>query len=120
MTTIGELRKQNLRRLIDEHYEGVLNRLAKAANIQHSQLWRVLKDDPVKGQPRYLGETLARRLEEVTGLPRGWLDQSDQDQLIAESGALALRIRRLPAADQATILRMIDVMGDMGDSTDAS
>ena len=53
MTTIGELRKQNLRRLIDEHYEGVLNSLAKAANIQHSQLWRVLKDDPVKGQPRY-------------------------------------------------------------------
>ena len=117
MTTIGETRKRNLRRLIDERYEGVLNRLAKAANIQHSQLWRVLKDDPVKGQPRYLGETLARRLEEVSELPRGWLDLSHHDQLIAESDALAARIRRLPADDQATILRMIDVLADTGDSS---
>lgn len=123
MGTIGETRKRNLRRLIDQNYEGVVNRLAKAASIQHSQLWRVLKDDPVKGQPRYLGETLARRLEEVSGVPRGWLDQNDKEQLIAQSDALAARIRRLPADDQATILKMIDVLGgtgDIGDSNDES
>jgi CHAD domain-containing protein len=112
MTTIGETRKKNLRRLIDEKYEGILNRLAKAANIQHSQLWRVLKDDPVKGQPRYLGETLARRLEEVSGVHRGWLDQDEISQAYAQADALAARIRRLPSADQQTILRMIDVLGE--------
>ena len=117
MTTNGETREKNLRRLIDEKYEGILNRLAKAANIQHSQLWRVLKDDPVKGQPRYLGETLARRLEEVSGVHRGWLDQDEISQAYAQADALAARIRRLPADDQATILRMIDVLADTGDSS---
>ena len=117
MGTIGEVRKRNLKRLIDERYDGVLNRLAKAAQIQHSQLWRVLKDDPVKGQPRYLGEVLARRLEEVSGVHRGWLDEDEVSQMASYAESLAQRIQALPEEDRATVLRMIDVLGDRADST---
>jgi len=113
MSVIGETRKQNLRRLIDERYEGVVQRLAKECNIQHSQLWRVLKDAQVAGQPRYVGEKLARRIERAVGLHNGWMDQDPDRQSSDHITALAERIAGLPESDRLTVERMIDGLSSL-------
>ena len=113
MSTIGEIRRTNLRRLIDEKYEGVVQRLAKDCGIQHSQLWRVLKEEQVVGQPRYVGERLARRIEEAVGLHNGWMDQDQERQSSDRIVALAERISNLREADRLTVERMIDGLSSL-------
>lgn len=110
MTVIGEVRRNNLRKLIDTKYDGVVQRLAKECNIQHSQLWRVLKEERVAGQPRYVGEKLARKIEAATGLHHGWLDQPPEQQDKGAVSALAQRIDRLSPDDRAAVLRMVDAL----------
>lgn len=107
MSIIGITRRTNLQRLIDEEYEGVVQRLAKQVGIQHSQLWRVLKEDQVAGQPRYVGEKLARKIEEKVGLHEGWLDQNRTEQKVSSAIALAERIDALPEKDRDAVLRMV-------------
>ena len=113
MTVIGEIRKKNLRRLIDDRYDGVVQRLAKDCNIQHSQLWRVLKDERVEGQPRYVGERLARKIEEAVGLHVGWMDQEQDRQSSEMVVSLAERIAKLPEADRLTVERMISALSSL-------
>lgn len=107
MSIIGITRRTNLQRLIDEEYEGVVQRLAKQVGIQHSQLWRVLKEDQVAGQPRYVGEKLARKIEEKVGLHEGWLDQNRTEQEFSSALALAEKIDALPEKDRDAVLRMV-------------
>lgn len=113
MSVIGEIRKQNLRRLINDRYDGVVQRLAKDCNIQHSQLWRVLKDEPVAGQPRYVGEKLARKIEKAVGLHNGWMDQDSDRQSNDRIVVLAERISKLSEADRQTVERMIDGLSSL-------
>ena len=110
MTVIGEVRRENLKRLIEEKYDGVVQRLAKECNIQHSQLWRVLKEEQVAGQPRYVGEKLARKIEQAAGLYTGWLDTTPDKQSVSEANALADRIRGLSPEDRAVVLRMVEAL----------
>ena len=107
MSIIGNTRRLNLQRLIDEQFEGVVQRLAKQVGIQHSQLWRVLKDDQSGIEPRYVGEKLARKIENSVGLHEGWLDQSISEQDFNSALALAERIDALDDADRAAVLRMV-------------
>lgn len=107
MSIIGNTRRLNLQRLIDEQFEGVVQRLAKQVGIQHSQLWRVLKDDQSGIEPRYVGEKLARKIENSVGLHEGWLDQSISQQDFNSALALAERIEALDDADRAAVLRMV-------------
>ena len=115
MTVIGETRRANLRRLIETKYDGVVQRLAKECGIQHSQLWRVLKEDQVAGQPRYVGERLARKIEEASGLHAGWLDQPPEEQNKGAVSALAQRIERLSVDDRAAVLRMVEALSAQSD-----
>lgn len=72
MRTIKEIRRENLRYLLNSRYGGVANRLATAADIHQNQISRVLADGPSR---RDLGSVLARSIEKAAGLEPGWLDQ---------------------------------------------
>ena len=106
MSDMGSVRRNNLRRLIDEEYQGIVQRLAEQVGMPHSQVFRVLREKEGSNQ-RKIGEKLARRIEDACGKSAGWLDQNPTDQLSAESAALASRINRLPEADRQAVLRMV-------------
>ena len=109
MSTIGQRRRQNLRRLIDEEYDGVVQRLAAQVEMPHSQVWRVLREK--KGDnAREMGERLARRIELACGKGEGWLDLEPTAQTSQESEQLAQRILALSDADRDALMRMVKAM----------
>lgn len=109
MSTIGQRRRDNLRRLIEDEYEGVVQRLAEQVGMPHSQVFRVLRESEGVNR-RAIGEKLARRIEDACGKEAGWLDQSATDQVSAESAALLRRIEKLPQADRDAVLRMVQAL----------
>jgi SOS-response transcriptional repressor LexA len=68
---IQDIRRANLRWLIDHEYDGVEAKLAREAGIRNSQISRVLGPGAKGG----LGDTLARRFEQCAGKPEGWMDE---------------------------------------------
>lgn len=109
MSTIGKTRKQNLRRLIDERYEGVVQRLATDLEVPHNSLWRLLSNKD-SANARSMGEKMARKIERACGLHVGWMDQAITTQTSEESAALAERILSLPEADRDAVLRMVKAL----------
>lgn len=109
MSVIGIRRKENLRYLIDTQFDGVVQRLARRCEIQHSQIWRVLKDTPVKGQPRWVGEKLARRIEEHCELPEGWLD-TDRSEAPEVDRLFIERLSRLSADELKCVKRFVQLL----------
>jgi hypothetical protein len=67
-----DVRRENLRRLILEKYEGNRAAFARAANVHQNQVNLLLSDNDQ--HRRNLGEALARRMEEAVGLPVGYFD----------------------------------------------
>ena len=115
MSTIGKRRRENLRRLIDEEYDGVVQRLAAQVEMPHSQVWRVLREK--KGEnAREMGERLARRIEAACGKSEGWLDLEPTDQTSQESELLAQRILALGEADRDAVLRMVKALSPDADA----
>jgi SOS-response transcriptional repressor LexA len=68
---IRDIRRANLRWLIDHQYGGVEARLAREVGLHPSQISRIV----APGAKGVLGETLARRIESRTGKPEGWMDE---------------------------------------------
>ncbi|MGH8654549.1 MAG: LexA family protein [Gammaproteobacteria bacterium] len=68
---IGETRRANLRWLIDTEFEGVDARLAKRVGLFPSQISRALS----VSSGAALGNRLARRIEDKSGKPEGWMDE---------------------------------------------
>jgi SOS-response transcriptional repressor LexA len=68
---IRDIRRANLRWLIDNQYDGVESKLARETGIHPSQISRIVGP----GAKGVLGDTLARRIEERTGKPEGWMDE---------------------------------------------
>lgn len=71
LMAIGETRRANLRWLIDTDFGGIDAKLARQAGLHPSQICRVLG----AGSRTALGNRLARRIEEKTGKPDGWMDE---------------------------------------------
>lgn len=114
MSAVGARRRKNLRRLIDDEYQGVVQRLAAQVEMPHSQVWRVLREN--KGDnAREMGERLARRIETACGKSEGWLDLEPTAQTEQESEALAQRILALPEADRDAVLRMVKALTAEGE-----
>ena len=109
MTDMGETRKNNLRRLIDDQYGGVVNRLAAEVQAPHSAIWRLLAENKTANS-RTMGEKMARRIERACGLDEGWMDRDPSAQTSEESSALAERILALPEPDRAAVLRMVQAL----------
>ena len=73
---IQDIRRKNLRRILDTQFGGVMSRLADAVGRQPSYISRMLADEGKAGRKGF-GEDLARIFEESLGLSRGALDQDD-------------------------------------------
>ena len=67
-------RKENLRRLVLDKYDGNRAALARAAGVHQNQINLLLSDN--EDHARNMGEALARRMEGALGLDPGFLDES--------------------------------------------
>jgi hypothetical protein len=69
---LQDIRRKNLRALIDQKFDGTIARLAELIDRQAGYVSRLLSDNP--DHRRNLGEKLARQIEHATGIQSGWLD----------------------------------------------
>lgn len=102
MRTSQEIRRENLRYLIQIKYGGVTNRMATETGIQQMQLARVFLKTHNR---RDVGTKLARRIEEAAGLDEGWLDQDH-----ARSDDISTRMDLLDLSSRKAIESVIDAM----------
>lgn len=72
MDDIKELRKTNLRSLINTRYGGKISHMAEAIDRQSAYLSRIYSDDP--RHARHIGENMARDIEAKLNIQPGWLD----------------------------------------------
>ncbi len=70
MKSIYEIRRDNLQRLIDDRYSGVLRRMATDVSMADTSLHRVIK------RHRNMGDSLARKIEEHLNLDDYWMDNA--------------------------------------------
>ena len=76
MGTIENIRRDNLRLIIDKYHGGVAGKLAAALDKQPNQIYRILSDNP--NSRRNAGTALVREIEEHHSLPEGWMDTPHQ------------------------------------------
>lgn len=100
MATVQDIRRENLRYLIQIKFGGVANRMATETGIKQMQIARVFLNTDNR---REVGERLARRIEEVCGLERGWMDQSH-----AQSEEITSRLEMLSVTDRKAVISIID------------
>lgn len=79
---MNEIRRTRLRKLIDEHFGGVVLRLAERLQKKPPQVHRWLAEN---GQG--IHETSAREIERLCHMPTGWLDGNPVAQIAAEQRA---------------------------------
>ncbi|EOZ4638808.1 helix-turn-helix transcriptional regulator [Enterobacter cloacae] len=82
---INEIRRRNLRALLDTHLASGKKKkdFAETIGIEAPQLTHVTATPPT----RNIGDTIARRIESNLGLQRGWLDVAqDLSKLTSENG----------------------------------
>lgn len=73
MRSIADIRRANLRRLIDDHFDGFSTRLADACGItQVNYISRLLTSGPHR---KNIGDRFARKAEQAAGVAPFWLDQ---------------------------------------------
>lgn len=95
MPTISEIRRTNLRAVIDSDFAGVPARLAKALGCQQTSITRLYSQAE---SSRNMGDSLARRIEKAAGKPAGWMDalhDNDSDQLVSRSALLTNQERQM-------------------------
>lgn len=94
MNTVKDIRRENLRYIVNTRYNGVVNRLAKDVGMHQAQVARVFVNGSTR---RDMSDKMARALEEKIGLERGWLDQEHAkvDDLSARFSQLSLEQRRV-------------------------
>ena len=95
-----KIRSDNLKKLIEEEFDGVTNRLCKRMGLAHIVLSRLIQDNP----QRFIGDQLARDIEKAGGKPYGWLDNA----VHASENDLAEKIARLDNRDRAIVLSLLD------------
>ena len=102
MRTSQEIRRENLRYLIQTKYNGVANQMAKDTGIAQMQIARVFLKTK---NSREVGEVLARRIEEACGLESGWMDQ-----IHARGDDIMNRLDMLDVQDRQAVESVIDAM----------
>jgi hypothetical protein len=98
---IEDIRRARLNMLIDEY--GSIAALANKLDRQPAQVsqWKNASIDKATGKPRAMKSDTARRIEERTGKPNGWMD------LPLESNVLGVRSKILDY-DSGEIGRLSD------------
>ena len=86
MRDIHQIRRDNLRRLLEKKYKGDRRALQDALEIgQVNFLSRLLSERP--GTGKNIGSRLARRIEQAAGKPLNWLDADHSRSAIREPAA---------------------------------
>jgi len=83
---LAEVRKRNLKKYIDEKFDGNRAAFARASGKNSNLIVLVLSNNPEI--VRSIGERLAREIEQKMGLPAGWMD--------LDSGAPSERFSTIP------------------------
>lgn len=103
MKGIDEIRRENLRALIGERYDGDWQRAAVAFEFEQPNfIYRILPKDPTKRPTKSIGKTLARKLERIGGKPLHWLDAPRYS--VARGGAMLLAQEAAPR--QVPVIRL--------------
>lgn len=104
MRTIHDVRRENVIKLINDQFDGVTNRLAKAVDVKHHVISRCLKPEA----DRSLGVNLVRKIESVCDLPTGSLDEADEEG-IQYANKLAERLDQLRPEHRDRLLDLLEV-----------
>ena len=102
MRTSADIRRENLRYLIDTKFQGVKNRLANHVGVAHMQIARIFHAGETA---RNVGDKLARKIEAGCGLETGWLDQDH-----AQSDDIMQKFNSLDVEGQLAIKQMLDAL----------
>tara|TARA_E500000178_G_scaffold318673_1_gene340313 strand:+ start:579 stop:980 length:402 start_codon:yes stop_codon:yes gene_type:complete len=100
--TAADIRRENLRYLIDTKFQGVRNRLAKHIGVTHMQIARIFHSG---SSARNVGDRLARKIELGCELETGWLDQDH-----AKSDNIMQKFNSLDVEGQVAIRQMLDAL----------
>jgi hypothetical protein len=90
LADIHEIRRRNLRLLVDEYANGNLYRFVEVTckgSMSYKGLQRITSLTTGPQKRRNLGSTLARRIEVQLKLQRGWIDH-DHSGLIVKPGTI--------------------------------
>lgn len=112
---VFKTRKDNLRRLIDTRFDGVVLRFAEAMAYKPPHVHRWLTD---AASAQKMSETSAREIEQQLGLRRGWMDTAEHDAIEAEEQLLLTLFRQATVAHRHAVLTLLEnlVTGDPGPS----
>ena len=93
---IHDIRRRNLRCLIDEHAKGNLARFVEVT-LRDSMSYKALQNVTGPRHKRNLGSMLARRIEAQLKLDRGWMDhdRSGMEHTATVPGGRSERVMRL-------------------------
>lgn len=118
MLDIYDIRRANLRKVLDKYYEGKPSRLAAALGKQPSQITRLFKPETESG--RGMGDSMAREIEQTAGLEYGWMDHlhdpptqaafdkmSDDEQV----ASILREIAELNPEDVPFVRRLLSLLG---------
>lgn len=95
---VFEIRRENLRELIDSRFEGNRSAFARAANKNVNLINLALTTN--LDLRRTIGEKLARDMEKALSLPEGWLDV-DRSKTSSEAAIIAIpKVRGVKAGLQ--------------------
>lgn len=97
MVTIQDIRRANLDRVLALAWGGKGARLAKALGVSQTVLSRIKSETDTR---RDMGNELARRIEEVSDLPSGWMDERHDTD---DASALAEKIRGLDPVERQMV-----------------
>lgn len=103
MPTISEIRRKNLRAVIDADFDGVPARLAKAVGCQQTTITRLYSSAE---SARNMGDRLARRIELATGRDSGWMDAIHDDGI----DPLAAALHDLTPTERQAALAFLDAL----------
>lgn len=117
MDDIYDIRRANLRKILEDIYEGRAVTLAGRLNKQPNQITRIFTRE--EKSRRNLGDALAREIEEVSGLDYGWLDHvhtvPDDESFRSlpegeQKAAIYNELANLSEEDLSIALRMISAL----------
>ncbi len=99
-----QIRRLNVRQLAEE--VGGVTALAGMTGTSQSYLSQIIGPHP----SREVGEVLARRVEQATGRPHGWLDQSHvTDEKLTKARRVYDTLLQLPDAKIEAVMQLLDL-----------
>lgn len=102
MKSINEIRRANMRHLVETHCNGTLKEFASRVGVQTAQA------SHLNTGFRNIGDNIARRIENAFDLPRGWLDLNREDNGLTPQEPTAQETPATSPANQLT--RTVDAL----------